>query len=98
VGRGCTSRRGSSCDLGLASSHRLARLFLFVVEEHEDLVLGLHLAQRRASRAEEEADGGLWHIEGGDVLSLLEVVKVDLHGAAVALLQSDLDRERRKLS
>eukprot|EP00308_Calcidiscus_leptoporus_P005323 CAMPEP_0119375046 /NCGR_PEP_ID=MMETSP1334-20130426/33487_1 /TAXON_ID=127549 /ORGANISM="Calcidiscus leptoporus, Strain RCC1130" /LENGTH=270 /DNA_ID=CAMNT_0007393247 /DNA_START=638 /DNA_END=1452 /DNA_ORIENTATION=+ len=52
---------------------------LVVVEKHERLMLRLHLAERRAFGAEEEADGLLGNVEGRHVLALLELAELDLN-------------------
>mmetsp|Transcript_34068 Transcript_34068/g.101479 ORF Transcript_34068/g.101479 Transcript_34068/m.101479 type:complete len:263 (-) Transcript_34068:16-804(-) len=75
----------------------LAVALAVVVEEHEDAVLLLHLAQRRALGAEQEPDRRHGHVERLDVLPLLHVLKVNVDAAAVALLQRDFDGEPRAL-
>ena len=69
-----------------------------VVEEHEDFVLLLHLAQRRAPGSEDEADTFLRHVQ---ILHVLAAFEVGVHhcrrATTGALLQRDLDAQSREI-
>ena len=62
-----------------------------VVEKHEDTVLALHLAERRALGTEQEAHRSLGHVQGRYVIARLELRKVGRDRAAVPLLQRNVD-------
>jgi hypothetical protein len=76
----------------------LAIADVVVIKEHENAMLGLHRTKRRSLGAKQEADSFLRHVEGGNVMPILQLSEIHIDLAPIPLLQCDLDGERRELA